>query len=181
MPSASSFRTNDCMNWLNFVIGALSILLLLYVTMTDIAARIISNTACMMLAALAITRLPLSNIQYLLASFGDTALLFALLLILYSRGYMGGGDVKLLGALSIGLSFTPLLQLLTLTALAGGVLALIHLIMRLLPYPKLAPVGSSLVRRVYAVERWRHLRHAPLPYGVAIACGGIWIVLNHGV
>jgi prepilin peptidase CpaA len=52
--------------------------------------------------------------------------------------------------------------------------------MRHLPYPNLAPAGSSLVRRVYAIERWRHLRHAPLPYGVAIAFGGIWTILSKG-
>jgi prepilin peptidase CpaA len=93
---------------------------------------------------------------------------------------IGGGDVKLLVALAIGVPLTGVVQLLTMTALAGCVLALVHLIMRILPYPKLAPAGASLVRRVYAVERWRHLRHAPLPYGVAIACGGIWTVFNRG-
>jgi Flp pilus assembly protein protease CpaA len=83
--------------------------------------------------------------------------------------------------LAIGLPLMGVIQLLTITALAGGVLALGHLMMRLLPYPKLAPAGSSLVRRVYAVERWRNLRHAPLPYGVAIACGGIWTVVSQGL
>jgi Flp pilus assembly protein protease CpaA len=83
--------------------------------------------------------------------------------------------------LAIGLPLTGVIQLLTITALAGGVLALVHLMMRQLPYPRLAPVGSSLVRRVYAVERWRHLRHAPLPYGVAIASGGIWTILSKGL
>ena len=72
------------------------------------------------------------------------------------------------------------IQLLTITALAGGVLALAHLTMRLLPHPKRPPAGSSLVRRVYAVERWRNLRRAPLPYGVAIACGGVWTLLSQG-
>jgi prepilin peptidase CpaA len=86
----------------------------------------------------------------------------------------------LLVALAIGLPLTGVIELLAITALAGGVLALVHLMMRHLPYPNLAPAGSSLVRRVYAIERWRHLRHAPLPYGVAIACGGIWTILSKG-
>jgi prepilin peptidase CpaA len=107
-------------------------------------------------------------------------ILLLLLIVIYQRGWIGGGDVKLLVALAIGLPLMGVIQLLTITALAGGVLALVHLMMRLLPYPKLAPAGSSLVRRVYAIERWRNLRHAPLPYGVAIACGGIWTVFNHG-
>ena len=108
-------------------------------------------------------------------------ILLLLLLVIYQRGWMGGGDVKLLVALAIGLPLMGVIQLLTITALAGGVLALVHLMMRLLPYPRLAPAGSSLVRRVYAIERWRHLRHAPLPYGVAIACGGIWTVFSRGI
>src|SRR5262249_18357991 len=109
------------------------------------------------------------------------AVLFLLLLVVYQRGWMGGGDVKLLVALAVGLPVTGVVQLLVATALAGGVLALVHVMMRLLPSPRLAPAGSSLLRRVYAVERWRHLRHAPLPYGVAIACGGIWTILSKGL
>jgi prepilin peptidase CpaA len=107
-------------------------------------------------------------------------ILLLLLIVIYQRGWIGGGDVKLLVALAIGLPLMGVIQLLTITALAGGVLALVHLMMRLLPYPKLAPAGSSLLRRVYAIERWRHLRHAPLPYGVAIACGGIWTIFSQG-
>jgi Flp pilus assembly protein protease CpaA len=72
------------------------------------------------------------------------------------------------------------IQLLTVTALAGGVLAAAHIVMRSLPCPRLVPAGSSLARRIYAVERWRHLRQAPLPYGVAIACGGIWAIFSRG-
>ena len=80
-------------------------------------------------------------------------ILLLLLLVIYQRGWIGGGDVKLLVALAIGLPLMGVIQMLTITALAGGVLALVHLMMRLLPYPRLAPAGSSLVRRVYAIER----------------------------
>jgi prepilin peptidase CpaA len=103
-----------------------------------------------------------------------------LLVAVYARGWIGGGDVKLLVALAIGLPLAGVVQLLTVTALAGGVLALTHLMMRRLPFPSPAPAGASLLRRVWAVERWRNVRHAPLPYGVAIACGGIWTVFNRG-
>ena len=99
---------------------------------------------------------------------------------MFQVGWMGGGDVKLLGALALGLSVTQLIQLVMITGLAGGLLALAHLMLRRLPRPRRSPSGSSFVRRVYAVERWRNIRHAPLPYGVAIACGGI-LVLSHGV
>jgi Flp pilus assembly protein protease CpaA len=167
------------MSWTVFITSFLEILLLFYVATIDIATRLIRNEICIALALLGIAG-QLSGPIQVAESLVVAAILFFLLLVVYQRGWMGGGDVKLLVALSVGLPLTGVMQLLTITALAGGVLALVHLMMRNLPYPKLAPAGSSLLRRVYAVERWRHLRHAPLPYGVAIACGGIWTILSKG-
>jgi prepilin peptidase CpaA len=168
------------MNWVVPIASVLEIILLLYVAMMDIATRLIRNEICLALAVLGIARQmgsPMQVAESLIAA----AILFLLLLVIYTRGWIGGGDVKLLVALAIGLPLMGAIQLLTITALAGGVVALVHLMMRLLPSPRLAPAGSSLVRRVYAVERWRHLRHAPLPYGVAIACGGIWTIFSQGL
>ena len=167
------------MSWIVPIVSFLEIALLLYVATTDIATRLIRNEICLALALLGIIgqlAAPMQIVQSLIAA----ATLFLLLLVIYVQGWMGGGDVKLLVALAIGLPLTGVMQLLTVTALAGGVLAMVHLVMRQLPQPKLAPAGSSFARRVYAVERWRHLRHAPLPYGVAIACGGIWTILSKG-
>ena len=168
------------MNWVVPIASLLEILLLLYVATIDVATRLISNEICLALAVLGIASQLASPLQ-IAESLIAAAILFILLFIIYQRGWIGGGDVKLLVALAIGFPLTGLIQLLTVTALAGGILAAVHLMMRNLPYPRLAPAGSSLVRRVYAVERWRHLRHAPLPYGVAIACGGIWAVLSKGL
>jgi prepilin peptidase CpaA len=168
------------MSWIAPSASFLEILLLLYVAMIDIATRLIRNEICLVLALLGIASL-FANRMHVTESLIAATILFLLLIVIYQRRWIGGGDVKLLVALAIGLPLMGLIELLTVTALAGGVLALVHLMMRLLPTPKLAPVGSSLVRRIYAVERWRNLRHAPLPYGVAIACGGIWTVFNHGL
>ncbi|MBR0786890.1 A24 family peptidase [Bradyrhizobium iriomotense] len=167
------------MSWIVHIASILEILLLLYVATLDVATRLIRNEVCLALALLGIAGQIGSPVQ-LAQSLIAAAILFLLLLTIYTRGWMGGGDVKLLTAVAIGFPLTGVIQLLTITALAGGVLAMAHLVMRNLPYPKLAPVGSSLARRVYAVERWRHLRHAPLPYGVAIACGGIWTIFSRG-
>ena len=168
------------MNWIVPTASFLEILLLLYVAMTDIATRLIRNEICLILALLGIVG-QFASQMHVTESLVAATILLLLLIVIYQRRWIGGGDVKLLVALAIGLPLMGMIQLLTITALAGGVLALVHLMMRLLPYPKLAPAGSSLVRRVYAVERWRHLRRAPLPYGVAIACGGIWTVLSKGL
>ncbi len=168
------------MSWIAPIASVLEILLLLHVATIDVATRLIRNEICLALALLGIVG-HLASPTHIGQSLIVAAILLALLLVVYWREWMGGGDVKLLVALAVGLPLTGVIQLLTITALAGGVLALLHLMMRQLPYPRLAPAGSSFVRRVYAVERWRHLRHAPLPYGVAIACGGIWTILGRGL
>ena len=167
------------MNWIVPIASILQILLLLYVATMDVATRLISNEICLTLAIAGIAG-QLSNPMGIAESSIAAAILFLVLFVIYQRGWMGGGDVKLLVALAVGLPLMGVLQLLMVTAFAGGVLAVVHLMMRNLPYPRLAPAGSSLVRRVYAVERWRHLRHAPLPYGVAIASGGIWTIFSKG-
>src|SRR5262245_61661098 len=168
------------MNWMAPTASFLQIFLLLYVAVIDIATRLIRNEICLMLALLGIAG-QFSSPMHITESLIAATILLLLLIVIYERGWIGGGDVKLLVALAIGLPLMGVIQLLTITALAGGVLALVHLMMRFLPYPKLAPVGSSFLRRVYAIERWRNLRHAPLPYGVAIACGGIWTVFSQGL
>lgn len=168
------------MNWIASTTSCLEIALLLYVATIDIATRLIRNEICLALALLGIVGQLASPMQ-IGQSLIVAAILFLVLFVIYQRGAIGGGDVKLLVALAIGLPLTGVIELLTATALAGGVLAAVHLMMRRLPQPKLAPAGSSLMRRAYAVERWRHLRHAPLPYGVAIACGGIWAILSKGI
>jgi prepilin peptidase CpaA len=164
------------------IIAILQACLLLCAAMTDVAARSIPNKITALLAVLAMGRLPLFDPSLLMVSVVTTVVLFTVLVILYARGYIGGGDVKLLSSVAIGLSFTSLLQLLTTMSFAGGVIALLHLVLRQLPRPTLPPAGSSFLRRVYAIERWRNLRRAPLPYGVAIAAGGIWTLIigaNH--
>jgi prepilin peptidase CpaA len=168
------------MNWIAPTASFLEILLLLYVAMMDIATRLIRNEICLVLAFLGIA-IQFVGPMHVTESLIAATILLLLLMVIYQRGCIGGGDVKLLVALAVGLSLMGVIELLTVTALAGGVLAVVHLMMRFLPYPKLVPAGSSLVRRVYAVERWRNLRHAPLPYGVAIACGGIWTVFSQGL
>jgi prepilin peptidase CpaA len=167
------------MNWIAPTVLFLEILLLLYVAVIDIATRLIRNEICLILAILGIAS-QFAGQTHVAQSLVAATILSLLLIVVYQRGWIGGGDVKLLVALAIGLPLIGVIQLVTVTALAGGVLALAHLVMRLLPYPRLAPAGSSLLRRVYAVERWRNLRHAPLPYGAAIVCGGIWTVFSQG-
>ena len=86
-------------------------------------------------------------------------LVFAAGLVLFARGWMGGGDVKLLTAASVWTGVGGLPALLLATALAGGGLALAAIAVRALPLAD----GPRVLER-----------GAPLPYGVAIAIGAGW-------
>jgi len=73
----------------------------------------------------------------------------------FAMGAMGGGDVKLIAALALWLPWQAVLVLLFLMSIAGGVLTLGYLI------------RHKLARREEKLE---------IPYGVAIAFGGLWLI-----
>jgi prepilin peptidase CpaA len=152
------------------------VLLLMAAAYTDVLGRYIPNEISLALVAFgACAQLAQHGPLHLAEAMAITLVLGVLLTFLHGR--LGGGDIKLLTAMSLGMTPISIIWFLTATAIAGGVLALMHLAMRRLPRPlRPSPDAPSLLR-LYVVERWRILRHAPLPYGVAIAAGGIWTVL----
>jgi prepilin peptidase CpaA len=158
-------------------LNTLQAALLVVTCWTDLSRRIIPNSVCIgvMLVGIAV-RLAAGPVA-LLESTGVAAAVFALLLVLHARGGMGGGDVKLITALVLGRSLPGTIQLLSVMALVGGVLALLQLALRAMPCPVAVPVDASTLRRAYAAERRRSQERASLPYGVAIACGGLWTIL----
>lgn len=87
---------------------------------------------------------------------------FLLFAIAFYLNAMGGGDVKLAGALALWFPPMATVKLVVLTSLAGGALTLI----------------------VVVLHRIRKKEGRPeVPYGVAIAFGGLWLLaqrfLNH--
>ena len=100
---------------------------------------------------------------------GALVAVLAVGLVVYRFDGLGAGDVKLISALALWTGFEHLPALLLYIALAGGALALILVISRLLLFstacyfPKLEP---ALRARVFRTG-------AKIPYGVAIAIGGI--------
>ena len=78
---------------------------------------------------------------------------FAVLAALFAMGAMGGGDVKLLGALALWIAPWAFLNLIVMMALIGGVLTLLF--------------GAWHVMR-------RQRDKLAIPYGVAIAMAGLW-------
>ena len=109
------------MTWIASTALFLEILLLLYVAAIDIATRLIHNEICLILALLGSpANSPVRRISS--SRWSRTTILVLLLLVIYQRGLIGGGDVKLLVALAIGLPLPGVIQLLTVTACPAPVL-----------------------------------------------------------
>ena len=83
----------------------------------------------------------------------------------FAAGVLGGGDVKLLAAASLFAGSAHLVDFLVVTALVGGALGLA--VLAGAPIGPAAPAADGTVRA--------RLRSG-LPYGPAIAAGGLWVV-----
>jgi prepilin peptidase CpaA len=169
--------------WVTDLIALATIGLLALAALSDLATRTIPDQACIALALLGLGARLLAGTAALAMSAGIAIGLFAVLVLLHARGALGGGDVKLAAAMALGLAPMQTYRFLVATVLAGGVLSLLHIVLRRAPPPERLPGGrpqrrASLVRRVITAERWRIRRKGALPYGIAIACGGAWVTLT---
>lgn len=104
--------------------------------------------------------------------FGLTVFLGSL--ICWWRGWMGGADVKLLGAAAIVIAPSSSVTFLLAVSLAGGILAILYLAGRFI-VPRPPPRRPAhLLPRILRVEAWRIRHRGPLPYACAIAAGTIF-------
>jgi len=152
--------------------------LLLYAAFTDLTSRRLSNRLCALVAVLALAW------QFGQAPARIWAPLAAGLLVLvplgwfWSRGWLGGGDVKFATALAFWAGLSDLPELLLVTTLAGGIVAL-GVLLRPWFAQRLAVVLASLsalgLRPAGGVAARLALAPRGVPYGVALAGGGLWI------
>ena len=90
--------------------------------------------------------------------------------VAFARNLIGGGDAKLLASLALWAGPVLIVDLIVVTGLAGGVMAL-------------GMVTWTLMRRRLAVWRDGAAAEGPvlwrlMPYGIAIAAGGIHVVIR---
>ena len=131
-----------------------------------------------------------------LASLGVAAVVFMVLAALFALNKLGGGDVKLISALSLWAGPGLLAGFLVITSLAGGVLALVFLVRSRLQQKAASGsmeadrAGPDTGKRDHgddatggATAEGAKIKPLQIPYGVAIACGGIFIsgkhIINH--
>ncbi|MCK8785753.1 A24 family peptidase [Roseomonas sp. NAR14] len=159
-----------------------SVPLLVAAALNDLATRLLPDRAALLLALLGGAARAAEGPVPFLWSLPAPALVLGAGVLFWWRGWIGGGDVKLLPAATLLVPTAEVPALLLAIASAGGGMALLYLLLaRCLQGepPPLAGRGASLARRLRAVERRRLRRGGPLPYGVAIAAGTIACALSH--
>ena len=144
--------------WPVYALSVLLALLLVYGAATDLRARIISNRLNLAIALLAPLWWWANDVSLwpgVALQIGVALAVFGVFCGLFAIGMMGGGDVKLLGALALWLPIGALLTLLVVMALAGGLITLATV------------VHHRLAKKDGQPE---------VPYGVAIALAGLWVL-----
>jgi prepilin peptidase CpaA len=142
---------------------------LLFAAAHDVAVRTVPNWVSLIVAVsgLGLQALDGQLVRGLFAG----AVVFAAAWYCWRRGWIGGGDVKLLTACVLLVPPTLVPELLLGTGIAGGILALSYLALAPLLPGSSAPRPANLLRRVWRAERRRIHRGLSLPYSCAIAAG----------
>jgi prepilin peptidase CpaA len=140
--------------------------LLAVATISDCRHRLIPNWVSLglVLAFVPYGLLHLESTAFLLAIMA-AGLLFLLASIPFHVGWLGGGDVKLLAAGALWTGWDGLLDLLILTTLVGGLIAL-------------GMLAGRLAARLRARGRTGAEHMASVPYGVAISAAIVWTTLT---
>ena len=149
-----------------------------YVVLSDLACRRIPNWACGLVAVCGLLLRAVSG--DILPSVIVSAVVFAALFACFWRGWLGGGDVKLLSACALLVPAHAVPTLILAVAMAGGVMAVFYGLGR---SPRLQPAlspsaPSSVLRRVCRVEAWRIRRCLSLPYACAIVAGCVFTLVK---
>ena len=151
---------------------------LLFAVAHDVAVRTVPNRVSLIVAAAGLGLNTLDG-QLGPALFGG-GVVFAGCWYCWRRGWIGGGDVKLLSACTLLVPPASVPELVLSTAIAGAVLALLYLTLaRLLPSVA-SPRPAGLLGRVWRAERRRIRRRLSLPYACAISAGVLLTLSSSG-
>lgn len=136
-------------------------LLMIAAAISDIRSRTISNGLNAAMALLAIPFWIASGLALwpdAPIQFGAAFAVFLVFAGLFAIGAMGGGDVKMIGAVMLWVPLPLFLPMLTVMAIGGGILSAVMLV-----HMKLRPSAKPV----------------EVPYGVAIAAAGLWALHQH--
>ncbi|MEM8799613.1 MAG: prepilin peptidase [Pseudomonadota bacterium] len=110
---------------------------------------------------------PLPVLPLIMSHLGAAIGVFIIGAGLFAAGIMGGGDVKLMAALALFTGLHNLTPVLFITSLAGGVVALTVFLIAKNQQKSLAEDDKTNARAIAKMD---------VPYGVAIAAGGLFFI-----
>ena len=152
------------------LISLLGMGLLTVVAYCDVRTRRIPNLLAGAIAALGLVRIivtgdPSAAVYTLAAS----AAIFAATFLLFWRGLIGGGDVKLMAGAVLLVGYHDLYSFLVVMSVSGALIALailaaVKLGLRAMPNPP---------QRTPALEQQEKMARVTVPYGLAIAAAGV--------
>ena len=143
--------------------------LLVWAAWSDLREYIIPNRICLAIAALYPAHVIASGSPEMVpGALAAAAATFTAGFALFAFRIAGGGDVKLMTAVALWAGPAQIVSFLFMTALAGGLLAA-FLAVRAWRHEAEANPDGTLGLRLYAIRGTR------VPYGAAIALGGLYI------
>jgi prepilin peptidase CpaA len=162
------------------IVGLLLLTLLLIGAFTDLRSRRIGNRIGLgLLLLFALHQLLAAVPLPLWRSIATGVGMLAVGIVVWRRGWIGGGDAKLLAVLGLWAGPSELVGFLLVTSLAGGILALLTLWYRNIGWAYLAPLRTTMGQMAASRLPTTGISvSAGLPYGVAIAAGGCWLWLR---
>jgi prepilin peptidase CpaA len=158
------------------VVDAISLVvfpaLMAFAASSDLITMTISNRVSLALIAgflllALVTGMGLADIGWHLAA---GTLMLVVAFVLFSRGWIGGGDAELVAATALWLGFDQLLPYLLYASLLGGVLTFAMIQLRTMPLPA-ALAGQAWAERLHRMD-------TGIPYGIALAAAALLIYPN---
>ena len=143
---------------------------MLYAAISDLLFMKISNIACLFLAAGFIILAPLTGLpfQSILLHLAAGVVVLIVCFGLFFINAMGGGDAKLISATALWTGFSGgLVQYLLISAIAGGILTVLILLLRKF-------INRNKIAHIAFLYRLTDPAKG-IPYGVALAIAGLWI------
>jgi len=141
-------------------LAALTAAALVAAAIEDLVRLKISNITVLVVLAGAIAAMAFGSFE---GPWWQNAIVFAAILVVgtfaFAREWIGGGDVKLLAATGLWVGFAAAPALLASIFLAGGLVAIVFIVVR-----KLRGLKRSQANRI--------------PYGIAIAAGALFLLGN---
>lgn len=142
---------------------------MIFAAVMDLFTMTIPNRISLALVLAFLGAAPLSgmDLSLFMSHVAIGAATLVLGVFMFSRGWLGGGDAKLLAATVLWVGPTNLLSYIIMVSLIGGALAFAILIYRGLVLP------SWITSQGWAMRL--HDKSSGIPYGIALAGAGLWI------